>query len=325
MSKPAYWLYEAGICENRAALIEQGELAEAHVEREGGGPRAGAVIDARLIERWDAGRTGIMAFDGGEALLRPLPKGVSEGGAVRIKLVREALSESGGKAKRALASLVEPDTAISTGPTLLERIGRTGLPVEHCHAASADRLAGAGWHEAMEEALSGRVAFTGGELLIEPTAAMTVIDIDGTLPPRDLALAAAPVVAKAIRRLGLAGNIGVDFPTLEAKADRTAVADAFDATMRVDCERTSVNGFGFMQVVTKRERPSLPELVQADPTATETLALLRSAERDGGTGPLAIDAGKIVLQWLKKHRACVQMLEKRTGRPVILASDNETL
>ena len=46
----AEWLYEAGIGEARAALVEDGEIVEARIEREGKGPRVGAIVGARLVE-----------------------------------------------------------------------------------------------------------------------------------------------------------------------------------------------------------------------------------------------------------------------------------
>jgi len=45
----AEWLYEEGIGEARAALIEKGKLVEALIEREGDAARAGAVMQGKLI------------------------------------------------------------------------------------------------------------------------------------------------------------------------------------------------------------------------------------------------------------------------------------
>ena len=79
-------------------------------------------------------------------------------------------------------------------------------------------------------------------------------------PPRTAA-------AQAIVRHGIGGSIGIDFPTLAGKAERQAVAAAIDAALPQPFERTAVNGFGFLQIVRRRPRASLPELLRADPVA----------------------------------------------------------
>ena len=70
------WLYEAGIGENRALLLENEELTQIRVERIDGRARAGAVVDAKFTRQWVAGKSGIIVLaNGQEALLQPLPKG----------------------------------------------------------------------------------------------------------------------------------------------------------------------------------------------------------------------------------------------------------
>jgi hypothetical protein len=51
------------------------------------------------------------------------------------------------------------------------------------------------------------------------TPAMTLFDVDGALPPADLARAGAAAAGRAVRRLGIGGSIGIDLPTLAAKGD----------------------------------------------------------------------------------------------------------
>jgi hypothetical protein len=108
---------------------------------------------------------------------------------------------------------------------------------------------------------------------------MTLFDVDGGGPLEPLAVAAAHAVARAIERHGIAGSIGVDFPTLANKAARQAVAEAIDAALPQPFERTTVNGFGFLQIVRRRTRPSLPELLRADPVGAQARAELRRIER----------------------------------------------
>src|SRR5690606_4731608 len=116
-----------------------------------------------------------------------------------------------------------------------------------------------------EEAASGEIAFAGGALRMSLTPAMTLFDVDGDLPPAELAVAGAAAAARAIRRFGIGGSIGIDLPTLPARGDRQAAAAALDALLPQPFERTAVNGFGFLQIVRRRERASIPEMLRADP------------------------------------------------------------
>src|SRR3546814_17844524 len=81
-----------------------------------------------------------------------------------------------------------------------------------------DLLEQAGWSELLDEAARGDIAFPGGALRISLTPAMNLIDVDGDLPPAELARAGAAAAGVAIRRLGLTDSIGIALPTLHGKA-----------------------------------------------------------------------------------------------------------
>ena len=317
----AEWLLEAGIGETRAALVEDGVIVEAEIELEGGGPRAGAVMAARLIRQLIAGRRGIVTLDGGgEALLEPIPPGVTEGGKLLVEIMREEIPERG-RAKLAKARGAPADATPGAGPSLTERIAGSGLPVVELPAYGPDRLEAAGWSELIEEASTGEFAFPGGALRLSLTPAMTLIDVDGPLPPAELAIAGARAAGLAIRRLGLAGSIGIDLPTLSSKAERQAAAAALDAVLPPPFERTAVNGFGFLQLVRRRLRASLPELLQGDPIAAAARALLRRAERTPGAGGRTLVAAPPVIALIAARPDWQAMLARRTGAPVSLRGD----
>src|SRR3546814_12169289 len=86
-------------------------------------------------------------------------------------------------------------------------------------------------------------------------------------------------------------------------------------------ERTAVNGFGFLQIVRRRERPSLIEQVRFDPIATDAALLLRQAERVVGAGPLQLTARPAVADAIEAHPGWIADLARRTGRPVGLRSE----
>ena len=275
------WLYEAGIGEARAALIDGDRIVEAAIELPAT-LRLGTVATARLVEL-TAGGMGRLSIAGDDAVIPRIPKGVTKGAALTIEIVREAIPEPGRpKPPRAVAT-TGPERE---GPDLLARLHATGLPVRTLRAHEPDALEAAGWSELLEEAIDGAIAFPLGALRMSPTPAMTLFDVDGPPPLEPLGVAAATAVARAIRRFGLGGSIGIDFPTLEGKGPRQAVADALDAALPPPFERTAVNGFGFLQIVRPRPRASLPELLRADPAGAAARALLRRLEREPPGSPL---------------------------------------
>jgi hypothetical protein len=308
------WLYEEGIGENRAALVEGGAILEAQIELPGE-LRVGAVASGRLTQILIPGRRGIVTAEGGEDIMvEPLPPALSEGRAVRVEIVRAPIAEPG-RPKAAKGRVT--DAAEREGPSLAERIA----PFTALHAHGPDRLEEAGWSELLEEALSGEIAFPGGALRMSLTPAMTLFDVDGSLPPDRLAIAGAAAAAAAIRRFGIGGSIGIDLPTISGRGERQRAAAAFDAMLPQPFERTAVNGFGFLQVVRPRPRASLPERLRADPVGTAARALLRRAERHGGAGPRLLVASPAVAARLESTPGWTEALARRIGAPVRLQAE----
>ena len=278
----AEWLYEAGIGEARAALVDGGTIVKARIALDSG-LAVGTVAEARLVEALAGGQGRVTLVDGsGDALLAAVPRGLSVGRTLLVTMVREAIPEPG-RAKLAKAVVAAEGAGPAPGPDLLERIGESGHPVRQCRAHEGDVLEAAGWSEVLEEAVTGEIAFPGGVLRMSPTPAMTLFDVDGSGALEALAVAAATAVGQAIIRHGIGGSIGVDFPSVQGKAARQAVAAAIDAALPPALagpfERTALNGFGFLQLVRPRPRASLPELLRADPVGAAARAALRQIER----------------------------------------------
>lgn len=275
MADALVWLYEDGIGEERAALVNaEGRVVEALIEPDTPRLRAGTVLDMAFAGHRD-GR-GVLTDGRHEAIVTRPPREWTDGQRVRVEIVREALPEHG-EVKRAVARPA-PDTAVAAPPTLRERIETTGLPVRG-RVPFAPRLLGEDddWNEVLGHAHGQPVAFDAGRLHVEWTRAMTVIDVDGPGDLAGLAVRAGAVAALTIRRLGLAGVIAIDFPTVD-KAARLAAASAFDAALPPPFERTAINGFGLMQVVRPRVRPSLVELIRLDPAGFWARHVLAEAE-----------------------------------------------
>lgn len=314
----AEWLFEPGIGEDRAILVEDGAIVEAAVELPSA-LRAGAVIEGRLTRILVRGRRGIVAGPGGEELLlEPLPPQLTEGQALRVEVAREAVPEPG-RPKLARCRVTEAEPR--PGPGLRARIAASGLSVRDHGLHGPDRFEEAGWTELLEEAASGEIAFAGGALRMSLTPAMTLFDVDGDLPPAELAVAGAAAAARAIRRFGIGGSIGIDLPTLPARGDRQAAAAALDALLPQPFERTAVNGFGFLQIVRRRERASIPEMLRADPAGAAARALLRRAERGGGSGERRIRAAPAVIARIEQAPDWLDRLARNIGAPVALQAD----
>ncbi len=148
---------------------------------------------------------------------------------------------------------------------------------------------------------------------------MTLIDVDGTSPPEQLARLAAAQAARAILRHGIGGSIGIDFPTLTGKAQRQAIAQAIDQALPQPFERTAMNGFGFLQIVRPRRNASLFELAQ-DRAAFEARALLRRAAFETA-GPKRLAAHPAVIAVLGSHPGWLEALAGQIGGAVTLRAD----
>ncbi|MBU0822852.1 MAG: ribonuclease [Alphaproteobacteria bacterium] len=316
----AEWLYEAGIGEARAALVDGEDILEARIEREDAGPRVGAVVAARLVE---AGKSPMVALDwpgAPVASLAGLPPATAIGAALTVEIIRMALRERG-RDKPARARIAEPGAVVDDGPDLRARIAVTRVPVTELRATDPDRLEAAGWSELIDHVRTGHWPFAGGALWVDASPAMVLIDIDGDGDALALAKAGARAAAGVIRRCDIGGSIGIDFPSLPDRAGRQTIDAAVDAALPQPYERTAVNGFGLMQIVRRRVRPSLIEQVVLDPVATDAALLLRQAERAVGTGALALTARPSVIDHIAAHPAWTQLLQNRTGRPVQLTAD----
>ena len=318
----AEWLYEEGIGEARAALIENGKLVEALIEREHDAVRAGAVASGRLIRTVIPRRRGIARLDNGqEVLVEPIPPKIAEGAVVMVEILREAIAEEG-RAKLAKGRIAQPGVKAHPGPSLLQRLRATGVPIVPCPAHEEDRLEAHGWSELLEEAMSGEVGAEDAALRIFPTPAMILIDVDGSLPPAKLGPKGAKLAAMAIRRMGLTGSIGIDLPTMNNKDERTVAAAQIDKYLPLPFERTAVNGFGFVQIIRRRERANLMEVLRDDPVETAAMALLRRAERHGAGGGATLTAAPPVIGLLRRHGDWIDRLARRRGGTIALQADD---
>lgn len=300
------WLVEDGIGERRALLIEGGEVIAARLHWPGE-LEVGTRVNAKLVSKLAGTRRGLaLLASGEEALVDHLPPALTEGQSFDIVITRAPIAERG-RMKRAQARAA---TANIAAPAPAPLAGRT---VRHFPAGL--------WEEVWDAASSGEIAFPGGAILLSVTPAMTVIDVDGIGAPRDVSLAAVPAIARALRWFDLAGNIGIDFPTCAAKADRRAVDGALEAALADwPHERTAMNGFGFVQIVARLEGPSLLHRFATARLGAAARMALRRAELAQGTGRVLLltvhpaIAPKLKEEWIAE-------LARRTGREVRISRE----
>ncbi|GHC99443.1 ribonuclease E/G [Novosphingobium pokkalii] len=321
----ATWLVERGIGETRAALVEGGTILAARVDWHQG-LAVGLVAQARVSSRLAGTRRGTVEFaDGAMALVDGLTPALPEGASALFRVTRAAIAEKG-RTKLPMARPAAPGEDARPAPELSEQLAATGHTVRtvHAHDGALDE---AGWDDLIDEAMTGEIAFPRGGLCISPTPAMTLIDVDGSPPLPGLALAAVPAIAAAILRLDIGGSIGIDFPTLAEKRDRQAVDAALAeelATRGAQTgwrgERTAMNGYGFVQLVARLERPSLPALFARHPLGAAARRLLRRAERVRDPGALLLTAHPALARAVRPEWQA--KLTRRTGRMLHWALDD---
>lgn len=133
------------------------------------------------------------------------------------------------------------------------------LPVEDPSA-----LADAGIWEEIALLHTPAVPLGAGHLAVEPTRALTAVDVNtgGDLSPAAALkanLAAAREIPRQLRLRGLGGQIVIDFAPL-AKSDRRKIETALTAALRVDGIDTTLVGWtplGHLELIRKRARRPL--------------------------------------------------------------------
>ena len=300
-------LVEAAPGATRALVLDGDTVVEAHIARADDPLPVGLIAPARLADR----RQGVVVLAGAEAQLAPVPADWPEGQTRLVEVLRPARPD-GVRDKQ--ARVTAHDGPARPALDLTTRLATAGHAVTLVPAHGPDVLADSGWDAVVEEALSGRVEFPRGRLLVAPTPAMLVIDVDGTGDLARLAEAAARAVAALIRRHGIGGPVVVDFPSLGGRAPRAVVDAILAETLPPPFEKTAMNGFGLVQIIRPRRQLSLLENVRQPGFAA--LELLRRAQRL--VGPVQIEAQTNVIDWLAAHPALIADCARLTGGTLAL-------
>jgi Ribonuclease G/E len=287
--------------------------------------RLGARVMARVrrIERGVAsafldlgqGPDAILALTGAAA-------GLAEGAAVEVEIVAEARRAKGAVARWLAVGEGAPRLS-RAAPSIADRLAAfapDATPVEGAEArAWADEAEAAALE--VEHALPG-----GGSIAIEPTRALTAVDVDlggrggdARRAARLVNLAAIEHAARLLRLKALGGLIVIDL--IGSGHDGPALAAAAKAAFAPDGPGVSigpVSRFGLLQILTpRRDQPLAERLCEADgrpSAATTALRLLRALEREGRADGGARLIGRCAPQAAVATEPYMGALIERIGR-----------
>lgn len=294
-----------------------GRLLEIHLLRADAGPEPGVVLAGRVR------RDGVAAMLewGGAPTALERAHACPEGTLVLAEIVRAAIPEPG-RLRPARARLVEGHASsvglIAPGPPLEVRF--PGL-------AWVQTLDGV--DDALDLADCGEFPCGDFALSFERTRGGLVIDVDGGGDARKTNQAAAAEIARLLRLYQVGGSVLIDFRAMTGRADRQAVTDALLDAVRDDprpCEHTAVNGYGLMQLVRARPRPSALDVRcgvarHGTDAATLALELLAQAQRSIGAGVRTITAPPAIAHWLQVQQALQAEVAQRLGAALVIVAE----
>ena len=305
----AEWLVEDGIDEARALLVDDGRVLAGKLYWPGEYWR-GQIAMAQLVSKPGGSRRGTARLeDGAQILVDKLPPQLTEGERFAVRISRAAIAERG-RLKRAQGRYHGESVPLDAPAS----------PFESLEARTVAAFDQGLWEEVWSAASASALDFTGGGIVLSPTPAMTVIDVDCSAPD-DAYRGAIPAIATALRWFDIGGNIGIDFPTIADRNERKAF-DQRLATHLLDWphESTAMNGFGFVQLVAGLGGPSMLHRFATSRVGMCARFALRLAERAGGVGPVVLLrvhpalAAKLKGRWIEE-------LARRTGKQVRIETD----
>ena len=338
--------------EARVAVMRNGELIDYGIWRPGAPDGVGDVHRGRVTARMPAMAGAFVALAGADGFL-PDSAGATGLGVGDVVIVRVTRAAQAGKGPR--LRLVETSAGevglLERGPSLLLELAalQPEAPVAVDDAGLAARLkpvlgerlslAQRAWDEAVEEQVAALISpgvelASGVRLYIEPTRALTTIDVDtgGAAASRQGKTAAhlsanqavVKTVARQIRLRNLSGAILLDFAGLPVRR-RASLGPALAAALAEDPLRPRLLGFtglGLAEIVRPRVHPPLHEML-AGPHAAG-LAALRQVVMEVAAAPhraLALRAAPDIVAALQRDGEALSDLARRSGRTLMLRSD----
>lgn len=283
--------------ERRAAVVENGDIVEIHIQRDA--LWALGECGDGCIDRKTPSGAHIVADDGSALLLRNKIN-LPEGARVPFEVTREAIAEPGRNKPpeiRLRDSL--PKTLPGKDALWDARLAFLG------HVIASGSIT-----EGFDVAMAGRSQLGDVVVSFQRTKAGLVFDIDGIGDAFAINMVAATEIARLLRLYQVGAMVLIDFVSMESKAQRTQIAEAFDAASVLDprpFERTAINGYGMMQVVRARPRPSVLDhlfgtRIAALSDETQAYWLLREVAQSSGFGARTVTARPEVATLLQSEQ-----------------------
>jgi len=271
--------------ERRAAFVENGNIVEIHIQRDA--LWALGECGAGRIDRKTPSGAYVIADDNSELLLRS-KMGAPEGARIMFEVTREAIAEPGRN---------KPPEVILREGVCEPLMGKDAL-WDARMASLGQSIIKASIAEGFDIAIAGQSQVGDVTISFQRTKAGLVFDIDGIGYAFAINMVAATEIARLLRLYQVGAMVLIDFVSMESKAQRTQIAEAFDAASVLDprpFERTAINGYGMMQVVRARPRPSvLDQLfgtrIAALSEETQAYWLLRTVAESHGFGVRSVTA-----------------------------------
>lgn len=358
--------------ETRVALLDgEDRLVEAWVERDGTPGGVGDLHRARVSALAPAMSGAFVALANGETGFLPDKEAGADGRPPQegqVLPVRVTRAAQGGKGPRVSARLAPEEEAraaaagpgvaprlLARGPDAAFRLARAhpDAVAETDGAALAARLRAALGPERVEfspgrpvfddaveaefDALLGPEAPLpgGGRVLVQPTAALTAVDVDAgpVAGARDrtaqqrLNAAAVAEAARQIRLRNLAGPVLLDLAGL-GRRERGGLAGPLARALGPDplVRLLGLGPLGLFEMERRRVHPPLHEVLGHPPSPlTHGLVALRRAAREAAAAParppFALRAAPAVVAALEGAAVAMREVAEAVGRPLQLSAD----
>ncbi|MEB3277206.1 MAG: Rne/Rng family ribonuclease [Cyanobacteriota bacterium] len=180
-------------------------------------------------------------------------------------------------------------------------------PAVECHRESSEILEHYRVNAAIRDALKPRVDLpSGGYIIVEPTEALTVIDVNSgsftrSANARETVLwtncEAAVEIARQLKLRNIGGVVIVDFIDMDSRRDQLQLLEHFTQAVRHDAARpqiASITELGLVELTRKRQGQNIYELFG------------RACPSCGGLGHVAVLPGKDTLQPLATSSGLVR-------------------